>query len=266
MKISQEQWATVGKIVAPAATIIGILLGGAQLVKLFTGPTVLALVDVEEVSVSPHVRDAFAKVVDRDEIGFVIRNGVEKKESAETTLAAIAKLVDTRNVTYEALTVSYHEIFSKTFLRIAVVNDSSRVANDVKVVLPGAGKVRVFGGLMGMRRAPEDWKQEISLGSIAPGAGLVMEVWCDDPGVASLETERVAIVHRDGPGRVRYSQHFYGRDAEVVAWFLAQPTAVRYAVLGMAVLLLTLSFRHLVKRGYIAWRPGGNALVPPSSQ
>jgi hypothetical protein len=135
------------------------------------------------------------------------------------------------------------------------MNGSDEAAENVRLVVAGSGKADILDcdcGTPDLDKAPVEWKNQISLGSVPPHGRAQVLIWPDRAIVRSVKN--VGILHARGTGVVREWQKFYGWDSEFVSWFLVQPAFVRYgsAIVG-AVLFIAL-FVILHRRGHIVLR------------
>jgi len=72
----------------------------------------------------------------------------------------------------------------------------------VKLILPGSGwaKLTEF-SYMPRDQAAIEWKGEISIGAVRPGASVTVIVWPKDSVMWRYEHYQPALIHSKGPGQ-----------------------------------------------------------------
>lgn len=252
---SEHTWATVGKALTAAATIVGLILGVIQIADALSGPQVIAIVEKRENVLAPKFREEFAQNVARSDLKKMIEEREKKREPAAKILEAIKERVSKDD---DLSFLNFDSLVNSTAWHVTILNKSDEVAKDVKIVFPGAGKVDIVEGAYGTfdgEKKPSEWKREISVGSVPPRATVQLLIWPDEGLAATLFGADIGLMHDGGSGVVRQWQKFYGWDAELVTWFLSQSAVFRWVLAGGAGLFLAVVIWFLFRRGHLVLRP-----------
>jgi hypothetical protein len=252
---SEQTWASVGKVLAAAAAIVALVLGLIQISEALSGPQVIAIVEERQNVLTPEHRERLDVHVSRTELEKLISDREGAKESSTKILHAVKEYLKKEN---HLSLLNLESVFDSTAWHVTIFNKSSKVAKDVKVIFPGRGKVDIIEGAYGsvdMDQPPTAWKKEITVGSVPPRATVQLLIWPDRAAYATMADAEIGLVHDGGSGVVRKSLNFYGWDAELIAWFLAQSIITRSTLVVGLLLLFGLLIWTLYKRGYLVLRP-----------
>lgn len=250
MKVTEQFWSKTGKLLTGVGTIIGLTLGGMQLWHSVHGPSVVAVVDRQSNVLPPNVRDRLKTSFTREDLTRIIEASEKRHDPETKTLSELKGAIGKPKSDLDVAFLDLDSFLSSTAWHVTVTNHSGEVAKDVKLILPGSGKADVSEspfGFFNARKQPAEWKKELAIGTIPAHGRVDLLVWPDEGLLFSLTEQNMAVLHGDGSGIVRHMQHFYGRDADLIAWFVVQPKYVRYGLLLLC---------GVAGAAVVAWRRG----------
>jgi len=225
--------------VAAAATLIGVTLGGMQLWRSLHGPNLVVVIDSEDNVYAPKVREHLRTSFTHDELTQAIAQSEKAKDRPAVTLTKLKEKIEQPKSDFEVSLIDLRYSVSPKGWHLGITNDSSSVAKDVKLVLPGMGMADIFEANLvrfDSGKPPIEWNRELQIGTIPSHGRVDVLIWPDDVPLPSLTDENTAILYSDGSGSIRQMRHFYGWDADFVNWFLLQPGYFRY---GSLLILMT---------------------------
>lgn len=257
MKISERTWALLGKLGAAAVTALTIILIYLQITDTLRRPDVVAVFHQRTNTLSPKYRLELQDGVSRKALLQLVQDAEKRGESATKILEAVKKRIEPDSPDLRLAFLDFESTTNSAAWHVAVTNSSNEAAKDVRLILPGSGKADLSEGRLGafdMKKPPVEWKRELSLGTLAPNATIDALLWPDDALYLTFYGLNAGIVHDKGSGVVRQAHEFYGWDADLVAWFLAQSQVSRYLMAAGLFVALTVVMWFLRKQGFIGLR------------
>jgi hypothetical protein len=255
MKAGREQtWAAVGKLLTGLSTVSALVLGAIQIRQTVGGPDLTVVVSEQEYPMSPDLRKRLQECTPRGDLNGLIAAGEEAKDAPEKTLETVKlRLSKPRDIN----DVVMRDIgLPKKLFALEVINKSSSLAKEVRIVLPGTGSADVSEtSYFDFSIPPVQWKGELNVGTIRPRSTLHVLVWPSGGSSLDFYPLNAAVYHSTGGGTVRILRTFYGWDADLVAWFLDQSWEIRYGSAGAGLLTVALGFLLAWRRGHLVIRP-----------
>lgn len=255
MGLRESEWAWIGKGLAAVATLVGVVVGLLQIGQTLSGPQINAVVSIQRGYLSPKVRQALKERTERSAILEYIEESQKNSETPATVLESVKARLKEPDKADDAWWAT-RAATGSTYLHVVIQNASDVVAKDVRLILPGKGTAETSEtGYFDSDAPAVRWDKELQIGALRPESRVEILVWPEEPLLFGLYGVNAAVTHAGGSGRVRYLQSFYGWDADLVAWFIAQPWFIRHTIAAFAALLLVIAFRFLLRKGFINFRP-----------
>lgn len=245
--MNEKRWAFAGKILVPISLIIGITLGGAQLIDRLKTPTVIGIVEYRKYDINPKLRDMIEAGIEKKTLLNIIKSRRQNNESPNKIIKAIEDIaLDNNSDYFLPLDLRFD---SSDMIIFYIKNDSTSLARQVRLILPGEGQAEIKEpDVVGSTKKRVEWSEQILLGDIRPKGNLEVRIWPKD---FFYIAPNPAIVYAGGMGEIMQLQKFYGWDADLASWFLA---AGRYFQVGVVVSFLAVIlaiFWFASRRGHI---------------
>jgi hypothetical protein len=248
----QNTWVLAGKMGAVIITLGAVITSWGSIRSLLERDPLVAVYTIEQVVVSPAMRETWRARVPRQELQAVVSQLEKEGFPPEQILAQIKQRFEQTKTDDNDLQLFGLNAVNRFSWTIQVMNKSDVVLKDVRIAVSGGGRADISDfpcAYFDMVEPPGKWKQEIVLGSIPPHSITWLTVWPEGT-TSTVLSPKIGVTYAGGTGVVRELHHFYGWDADLVFWFLEQNAIFRYSAATLPLLVVGGAFwlRRIRKR------------------
>lgn len=255
--MGEKRWAFIGKILTIASATTALILTGLQLNDRLRTPSVYGIVEIHNYHINPKIRDMFEERIKTNSLLNFIESQKKKGETPNKILEHVKNMAVEEKDDKLFRNFDLEMSVGRIIMIFNIKNDSSSLARDVKLILPGDGKAEVSeGGIVKTDSKRIDWSGQIPLGDVRPKGSLEVIVWPKSMLFADIDLVNPAIVHSGGTtGKLMELRSFYGWDADFVMWLLTRGRIFQVASISAVITLIVTLIWLAIRRGYIVLRP-----------
>jgi hypothetical protein len=204
---------------------------------------------------NPKILDMLKERIETNRLLGLIGERKKKGETSDKILKTIENMASKREgMEFDELIIDM-DLGFRTMMEFEIENNSSSLAKDVRLILPGDGVAEIVEHMGGKPPKKIDWSDQLPLGDIRPKAKLGAKVWPKSMILASFNLTNPAIVHSGGTGRVMEAHRFYGRGADLAEWFIVRGLIFQVISASVVLTIIVMIIWFALRRGYIVIRP-----------
>ena len=158
--MGEKRWAFIGKILTIASATTALILAGLQLSDRLKTPSIYGIVEIHNYHINPKIRDMFEERIETKSLLNLIEVQKKKGEAPNKILEHVKNMAGEEKADKLFRNLDLEMSAGRIIMFFNIRNDSSSLARDVKLILPGDGKAEVSeGGLVRTDSIIEDLGQ-----------------------------------------------------------------------------------------------------------